>query len=152
VTPRVLLEGLLRLVRPARPRDYRGLRGRGQAWERLAAKRLEAEGYVILDRNFRARAGEIDFVAEENGVLCFVEVKGRSGLGFGAPAEAVTLEKQRRIFRAAEEYVQRRRRRLRGARLSCRFDVVSILEMDGRTDVVVLRNAFEEPPPRRRPP
>ncbi|HTR03036.1 MAG TPA: YraN family protein [Thermoanaerobaculia bacterium] len=148
MTPRALLESLLRFVRPARPRDYRGLRGRGQAWERLAAKRLEAEGYRILDRNFRARAGEIDFVAEEKGVLCFVEVKGRSGRGFGLPAEAVTLEKQRRIFRAAEEYVRRRRR---GPCRRCRFDVVSILEADGGTDVVVLRGAFEEPPPRRRP-
>ena len=148
MTPRALLESLLRFVRPARPREYRGLRGRGQAWERLAAKRLEAEGYRILDRNFRARAGEIDFVAEEKGVLCFVEVKGRSGPGFGLPAEAVTLEKQRRIFRAAEEYVRRRRR---GPCRRCRFDVVSILEADGGTDVVVLRGAFEEPPPRRRP-
>lgn len=148
MTPRALLERLLRLVGRARPRDYRGLRGRGQAWERLAGRRLEAEGYRILARNFRASAGEIDFVAEEDGVLCFVEVKGRSGPGFGSPAEAVTLEKQRRIFRAAEEYVQRRRR---GPPGPCRFDVVSILEAAGRADVVVVRGAFEEPPPRRRP-
>lgn len=85
-------------------------------------------------------------VAEENGVLCFVEVKGRSGPGFGSPAEAVTLEKQRRIFRAAEEYRSRRG----SARRRCRFDVVSIVEAEGRTDVVVMRGAFEEPPPRSR--
>ena len=147
MTPLALLR-LLRIVRLARSRDYRGLRGRGQAWERLAARCLEAEGYKILARNFRARAGEIDFVAEEGGVLCFVEVKGRSGPGFGSPAEAVTLEKRRRIFRAAEEYLHRRG--VSGPR-RCRFDVVSIVEEGARTDVVVLRNAFEEPPPRRRP-
>jgi putative endonuclease len=146
VTPRKLLDRLLGIIRPVRPRDYRGLRGRGQTWERLAARRLEAEGYTILVRNFRARAGEIDFVADEKGVLCFVEVKGRSGPGFGSPAEAVTLEKQRRIFRAAEEYLSRDRRASR----PCRFDVVSILEEEGRTDVVVLRGAFEQPPARPR--
>ena len=116
----------------------------GQGWERLAARRLEDEGYLIRERNFRARAGEIDLVAEEKGVLCFVEVKGRSGAGFGGPAEAVTLEKQRRIFRCAEEYLQRRR--LGAPR--CRFDVVTIVEENGRVDVAILRNAFEEPPSR----
>jgi putative endonuclease len=144
VTPRRLVETLLQSLGIRSSGRYAGLRGRGQDWERMAARHLEAEGYAIRDRNFRARAGEIDFVAEENGVLCFVEVKGRSGPGFGAPAEAVTLEKQRRIFRAAQEYLQRRR--LGTPR--CRFDVVAIAESGGRTEVTVMRGAFEEPPPR----
>jgi putative endonuclease len=145
VTPRLLLDRILQTVGISRAR-YRGLRGKGQQWERLAARRLEAEGYAIRERNFRGRAGEIDLIAEENGVLCFVEVKGRSGPGFGAAAEAVTLEKQRRIFRCAEEYVLRRR--LGAPR--CRFDVVTIEEKGGRAEVAILRNAFEEPPPARR--
>jgi putative endonuclease len=141
VTPRVLVERILQAIGRSRSRRYRGLRGKGQRWERLAARRLEAEGYAIRDRNFRARAGEIDFVAEEKGVLCFVEVKGRAGPGFGVPAEAVTLEKQRRIFRAAEEYL--RRRRLGSP--PCRFDVVSVVEASGTVEVAILRGAFEEP-------
>jgi Holliday junction resolvase-like predicted endonuclease len=56
----------------------------------------------------------------------------------------VTLEKQRRIFRAAQEYIGRRR--LGAAR--CRFDVVSVLERDGATEVDILRGAFDEPAPR----
>src|SRR5215471_17788224 len=111
---------------PARPG---GSRGAGYDWERAAEKALEASGYRILSRNFRTRAGEIDFVAEENGVLCFVEVKGRSGEGFGSPAEAVTAEKQRRIFRAAEAYLAGRRGLHAAATAPvCRFDVVAILE------------------------
>jgi putative endonuclease len=143
MTPRALLDRLVRWLRP-RAQDYRGLRGKGQKWERLAVRRLEAEGYTIRDRNYRARAGEIDVVAEEKGVLCFVEVKGRAGPGFGAPAEAVTLEKQRRIFRSAEEYLKRKRL----GSPPCRFDVVSIVEDGGSTELAILRNAFEEPPPR----
>jgi putative endonuclease len=144
VTPRVLVERILQAVGSSPKRGYRGLRGKGQEWERLAARRLEAEGYAIRESNFRAHAGEIDFVAEEKGVLCFVEVKGRTGTGFGAPAEAVTPEKQRRIFRAAEEYLKRRHL----GSPPCRFDVVSIVETAGAADVTILRGAFEEPAPR----
>jgi putative endonuclease len=164
VTPRALLDRLLevfRLDRPpayrgqrgvgqrwealaARTPAYRGQRGVGQRWEALAARRLRREGYTLKERNFRARAGEIDLIAEENGVLCFVEVKGRRGEGFGAPAEAVTLEKQRRIARAAQEYLAVRRL---GAP-PCRFDVVAILESDGATQITILRDAFEQPPQR----
>ena len=87
----------------------------GQGWEKLAERRLTAEGYRIRERNYRMRmhtrvpSGEVDLIAEDSGVLCFIEVKGRSGRGFGAPAESVTLEKQRRIARVAQEYVWRRR-------------------------------------------
>lgn len=130
--------------RPPRPR---GTRGRGDDWERLAENALSAAGYRVLARNFRTRAGEIDIVAEEKGVLCFVEVKGRSGTGFGLPAEAVTAEKRRRLFRAAQAYLRRRTPRRRAV---CRFDVVTVLETGGGRRVEILRNAFEGPPPRRR--
>jgi putative endonuclease len=98
-------------------------------------------GYRILDRNFRATSGEIDFVAEESGVVCFVEVKGRRGVLYGSPEEAVTAEKQRRIFRAAEMWLSRRKRE--SAR--CRFDVVSILDGSEGRKVELLRDAFEGP-------
>ena len=126
---------------PKRAAVYRGLRGVGQRWEALAERKLKAAGYTILDRNFRARLGEIDLVAEEDGILCFVEVKGRRGLKFGAPAEAVTFEKRRRIARAARVYVLRRRL---GSR-PCRFDVVSIVESQTGVVVEIFRGAFEEP-------
>ena len=103
-------------------------------------------GYRILDRNFRSAAGELDLVADEDGVVCFVEVKGRSATGFGLPAESVTAEKRRRIFRAAEAWLKRRRRE--GAR--CRFDVVSILDGSDGRKVEILRDAFQGPVVRRR--
>lgn len=140
MTPRVLIDRIVRALRPRGP-DYRGLRGAGQRWERLAERRLTEQGYAIRDRNFRATFGEVDFVAEENGVLCFIEVKGRSGTGFGLPAEAVTGEKQARIIRAAEEYLLKRRI----GTVPCRYDVVSILETQGRAEVVILRDAFRGP-------
>ena len=136
----------LRATRTAR---YRGTRGVGQRWERLAEKRLRGAGYVIRERNYatHGRRGEIDLVAEENGVLCFVEVKGRRGEGFGLPAEAVTAEKQRRIFRAAEAWLLRERR----GDVACRFDVVAVRETPDGPEVEILRDAFRGPPARRRP-
>lgn len=140
MTPALVLDRILSALGLERRRSYRGSRGVGQRWEDLAAKELAAAGYAIRDRNWRGKAGEIDIVAEENGVVCFVEVKGKSGARYGAPAEAVTLEKQRRIARAAQEYVARKR-----LHASYRFDVVAILAHDGKTEVRILRNAFPVP-------
>ncbi|HEY4229213.1 MAG TPA: YraN family protein [Thermoanaerobaculia bacterium] len=145
LTPRAVLDRLLDVLRPG-SRDYRGLRGVGQRWERLARRRLETEGYEILEANYRSRARgcEIDFVAREGGILCFVEVKGRSGPAFGTPAEAVTEEKQRRIVRAAEQYLARI-----SPKPDCRFDVVAIVESErGGTEIEILRGAFEAGPER----
>jgi putative endonuclease len=144
--PSVLLDRLVSFF-ARRPPRMRGLRGVGQEWERLAEKHLKEAGYTIRARNFRTRVGEIDFVAQDGNVLCFVEVKGRHGTGFGMPEEAVNSEKQRRIFRAAQAYLQRE-----GLEDStCRFDVVSILQDDSVSNVTILRDAFVGPP-RARPP
>jgi putative endonuclease len=146
MTPKLLLEKIGKLVkRPAL--QYKGLRGRGQEWERLAEKHLRSAGYQILERNFTTHVGEIDFVAREEGVLCFVEVKGRQSVAFGPPSEAVTGEKQRRIFRSAEAYLLRKRIAL----APCRFDVVTILGIGPGAEVSILRDAFRGPVSARRP-
>jgi putative endonuclease len=129
---------------PPRPE---GPRGAGYDWERAAERALRDAGYEILSRNFLTRSGEIDIVAREGAVLCFVEVKGRSDVRFGAPEEAVTGEKRRRIFRAAQTYLAR----TGGRRPVCRFDVVSIREPEGEgRSIEILRDAFRGPVPRRR--
>jgi putative endonuclease len=118
----------------------------GQEWEDLAAKHLVRAGYRIAARNYRTSAGEIDFVAVEGNTLCFIEVKGRRSLAFGSPAQAVTAEKQRRIWTAAQLYLQKER-----VRPICRFDVVAIDVSGGPARVEILRGAFEGPPAPRRP-
>jgi putative endonuclease len=127
-------------------RRYRGLRGVGQEWEDAAARHLRREGYRILARNYRTSAGEIDFVAEEGVTLCFIEVKARRSDTFGSAAEAVTPEKQRRIWNAAQVY-------LRKARVNpvCRFDVVAVDASGVSARIDLLRGAFEGPPPAPRP-
>lgn len=81
----------------------------GDAGEDFAARMLEDTGYTILERNFRTRIGEIDIIATRDAVLHFIEVKTRTGDGFGYPADAVTESKQNTIRRSSEIYLSRRR-------------------------------------------
>ena len=101
-------------------------RSLGRYGEDLACKYLQAKGYKILKRNFRCRRfGEIDIVASKAGVLSCIEVKTRASLRYGMPAEAVTLAKQRKIYRVAQYYLQCEGLTSRIPMLS--FDVVEII-------------------------
>ncbi len=119
----------------------------GDRGEAVAASFLEAEGYRILERNYRYRRAEVDLVCLEpaereadGGEVVFVEVKARRGLGFGHPAEAVTGRKRRHILRAARAYLHERR--LERARV--RFDVVSVLLRPGQPPKIEhFRHAFD---------
>lgn len=75
----------------------------GALGERLAADHLTASGLRILSRNWRCRYGELDLVAIDpaTDTLVFVEVKTRTGDGFGGLAQAVTEQKARRLRRLA---------------------------------------------------
>ncbi len=108
--------------------------------EQLAAAFLQRRGYRLLERNFRVRGGEIDLIAEERGVIVFVEVKTRASQRYGEPAAAVTRRKQERLSRAALAFLVRRGLTDRPAR----FDVVTVRLAGGRPPVIELfTNAFE---------
>jgi putative endonuclease len=77
----------------------------GASGEQLAADWLMRHGYRLLARNWRSPLGELDIVSEQGTELVFVEVKARHGVRLGAPEEAVTPAKQRRLIRAAESYL-----------------------------------------------
>lgn len=113
---------------------------RGRAGEDAAAEALAARGYRVLVRNIRLGRGEIDLVCEHDGDIVFVEVKARRGAGFGTPAEAVTLRKQRALLSLAARYLVRTGR----AERTCRFDVVEVwlAAGDRPVRVHVLRDAF----------
>ncbi len=124
---------------PYSPRDGGHIR-LGRRGEEAAGRYLVSVGYRILERRYRTRAGEIDFIAEEGDTLVFVEVKTRSSLSFGRPAEAVDARKRSRIACAASLYLARRA----AADRSCRFDVVEVLESPGVAPRIrLIRDAFE---------
>ena len=100
----------------------------GRWGESYAAERLERTGWRVLERGFRAGHTEIDLVAAKGPVLAFVEVKTRSGTGFGHPEEAVTARKRREIEAVARTYLSQ----ARGFSARPRFDVIGILVGPGR--------------------
>jgi putative endonuclease len=110
----------------------------GNRGERKAARHLRRAGLRILFRGFQTPRGEIDLIARDGNTLVFVEVKARRN---GTPAEAVTLEKQRRITQAALIF----QRRYGLLDQPCRFDIVAIVWPDDRRPPVIehIRNAFE---------
>jgi putative endonuclease len=113
----------------------------GRKGEEAAARHLQSLGYVILERRFRTRAGEIDLVARDGNTLVFVEVKARTSLACGRPAEAVDCRKRGRIARVASLYLARRG----GGEAACRFDVVEVLLEPGSPPCVhLISNAFGE--------
>jgi len=113
----------------------------GELGERLAVENLLAKGYTIREQNFRTAAGEIDIVAEGEGVLAFVEVKCRRGSSMGTAVEALTLAKQRRMVAMAEAYGQARE----GLPEQWRIDLIAVdFERDGRLmSLVHYENAVE---------
>ncbi|MFV0240439.1 MAG: YraN family protein [Lacrimispora sphenoides] len=107
----------------------------GSEFEDTAAAYLESKGYVILERNFGDRKGEIDIIAKDGKELVFIEVKYRRNLEKGDPAEAVHFLKQRKIRDAAKRYLYRCHL---GEDIPCRFDVVAILGQEIR----LIKDAF----------
>lgn len=105
----------------------------GRYGEELAARTLEDAGWVIVDRNWRGTRGELDLVALDGRELVVVEVKTRTGLGFGHPAEAVTAPKLARLRRLAGEWLAGRAAEVVATRPpSVRVDVVGVLLAPGR--------------------
>ncbi|MCW2614833.1 MAG: hypothetical protein JWN08_1827 [Frankiales bacterium] len=113
----------------------------GQYGEDVAEQHLLAVGMVVLDRNWRCREGELDLVAREpDGTIVFVEVKTRSGTGFGEPSEAVGRKKAAKVRQVACRWLVECRPR---GTPGLRFDVVSIVRRRGYAPVVThLRGAF----------
>lgn len=120
----------------------------GTLGERLAAEYLEANGYRLVLSNFKvpigrntrgvAVTGEIDIVALEGDVLCFVEVKTKASRDFAAPIAAVNLRKQRQITRTARIY----RRIFRLQEMQYRYDVVSVVRKQDRPAEIELIKGF----------
>lgn len=111
----------------------------GMRGQQEAEKFLCASGYLILERNYRVRTGEIDLIAEKGGYIIFVEVKFRAGRGFGSPGESVGLVKQQKITRTALHYIAAKNL----PEQDFRFDVVEVLEERGRVFVNHIENAFD---------
>lgn len=118
---------------------FSGKKELGDWGERIAAAYLKEQGYILITHNYRCPYGEIDLIAKEGSVWCFIEVKTRTGQSFGRGYDSVTRMKQRHIIKVAQYYLNR-------AGLDeapARFDIVSIdFVAEKQYQIELIRNAF----------
>jgi len=111
----------------------------GAYGERVAARHLQDQGLVILQRNWRCPDGELDLVLRDGDEIVFCEVKTRNGGLFGTPAEAVDSRKVRKLRLLAGRWLAETGIHGDGIR----FDVVEVLpQRRGATRVAHIRSAF----------
>lgn len=94
---------------------------RGAAIEQLAAQWLQQQGLTLVVSNHHVKGGELDLIMYDQDILVFIEVKHRTTTYYGHPLETVTLQKQRRLIRAAKLYIAQH-----AISAPCRFDIVAI--------------------------
>tara|TARA_R110002124_G_scaffold46393_1_gene139331 strand:- start:348 stop:704 length:357 start_codon:yes stop_codon:yes gene_type:complete len=110
----------------------------GHWGEEKASVFLMEKGFEILEKNYRHKHMEIDLIVKKDNTLIFVEVKTRTGTGFGMPEEFVNYTKARLIMKAAEHYIY-----AVDWHLDIRFDIVSILIIpNGALDIRHIQDAF----------
>ena len=113
----------------------------GKRGEKVAAKLLQEMGLDILARNYSTGRGELDIVAREGLLLCFVEVKTRHRVILSRPSDAVGFHKRQQIIRTAKEYMSE----LRNPRINYRFDIVeAVIRGPVIDELRYIRDAFHE--------
>lgn len=110
----------------------------GARGEDLATRFLERAGYTILERNYRWARGEIDIIAERDGLLVFVEVKTARSAVFGRPETWVNAQKQQQLGQVASRYLQEKEIE----EMDCRFDVIAIRRQEDGWEIRHIENAF----------
>jgi putative endonuclease len=113
----------------------------GREAEQLAQAYLQEQGIRIVCLNWRCPSGEIDIVAEKDGILRFVEVRSRSTEGrYGTAVQSVNYRKQRQVRETAQVYLYRTKQFER----KVQFDVIAIqLDREGQlVELQHIENAF----------
>jgi putative endonuclease len=112
----------------------------GRKSEILGIDYLRSHGYRVVASGYRTPVGEIDIIAWDGDVLVFVEVKARRSAD--RPEDAVGLQKQRRVIRAANDYLMRHKLELK----PYRFDILAVtVQKNAQPTYRLLRDAFSAP-------
>lgn len=109
----------------------------GRLGEQHAAKFLSAQGYEILEINYRHEKAEIDLIARQNDTLVFIEVKTRKNAHFGHPEEFVDEKKAEMVLSAAEHYIYEN-----DWTGNIRFDVISITLSADPPEIMHFKDSF----------
>lgn len=111
----------------------------GKLGEDIATDFLIEKGYIIMDRNFECRQGELDIIAKDKDEIVFIEVKTRTSNKYGTPSEAVNKIKQKHMLQSIKYYLY-----IKG--LSERFIRIDVIEVYIKGNIVKvnhIKQAFE---------
>lgn len=111
----------------------------GRAGEEYAYQYLEKLGYKIVERNYQTRYGEIDLICRDDKGLVFVEVKTKTGLGFGSPEEMFDRRKLEKVRKMSTIY-------LGGKEVACRIDMIAVVidRREGSAEIRHYKNVAEQ--------
>jgi putative endonuclease len=109
----------------------------GKKGEQLAVDYLQAQGYTIVERNYRFEKAEVDIIAQKQNILAIIEVKTRSTKDFGNPEDFVKPKQIQRLVKAVNEYVT-----VNDLDVEVRFDIIAIVKTGKDFDVEHIENAF----------
>ncbi|WP_028296259.1 YraN family protein [Olivibacter sitiensis] len=110
----------------------------GKDGEQAALQFLQKKGYELVWKNWKVGPLEVDLIMRDGGVLVFVEVKTRTRMDYGLPYESVNRQKQAKLLRAANKYLE-----INAYEGEIRFDIVSIFALKGNTfDIRHIPDAF----------
>lgn len=106
----------------------------GMAAEYSIAQDYERRGFVVANRRWRGKSGEIDLILRYGKGLIFVEVK--QALDFNRAVESLSERQMQRIYQSAEEFLDQEPN---GSLTDVRFDVALV---DGQGQTQIIENAF----------
>lgn len=109
----------------------------GKKGELLACEYLRKKGYFIHRQNYRYDRAEVDIVAEDKGLMVFVEVKTRISAYLSDPALLVPIKKQRQIIKAADDYLKSFFPEKEG-----RFDIIVVITNEQYTSIEHIEDAY----------
>lgn len=112
----------------------------GKIGENIACDYLKQKEYKVIERNFRCRQGEIDIIAIDilKEEIVFIEVKSRTSLEYGEPAEAVDRIKQKHIYQSARYYIYKNEIK----DIAIRLDIIEVYLYRNNNKVNHIKQAF----------
>ena len=111
----------------------------GDEGEQQALNYLQKLGLKLVTRNFRQRGGEIDLIMQDDSTLVFIEVRLRQSAQFGSALESVTHQKQQRLIKTVQYYLQQNVRQYP----AYRFDVIGITPVSNDFKINWVKDAFQ---------
>lgn len=111
----------------------------GQTAEQIASVYLQDKGFILIEKNYHCRQGEIDLIMQDKKQIVFVEVRCRKGSAYGNALESITPFKTKKIIRAATHFLQVKKWLYK---VSSRFDIIVIHPIQGEMRLQWLKNAF----------